>query len=82
MPIDSGGVTDGLEDASLFDERLFFAHQPAKAALRNKPAKPPSMPANAEAHYHGHRERLRNRSRDGGDAALADYDSSSCCSFV
>jgi DNA repair protein RadC len=73
MPIDDGG-TDGLEDTSLFDERLFFAHQPAKTALRDKPAKPPSAPANAEAHYHGHRERLRNRYRDGGDSALADYE--------
>ncbi|WFU10435.1 DNA repair protein RadC [Rhizobium sp. CB3090] len=74
MPVDSGGAADGLEGASLFDERLFFAHQPAKATLRDKPAKPPSIPANAEAHYHGHRERLRNRYRDGGDAALADYE--------
>ncbi|WP_414124013.1 RadC family protein [Rhizobium sp. BR 317] len=74
MTVDSGGAADDLEDASLFDERLFFAHQPAKAALRDKPAKPPSTPANAEAHYHGHRERLRNRYRDGGDAALADYE--------
>ncbi|AYG59004.1 RadC family protein [Rhizobium jaguaris] len=74
MPIDSGGATDGPEDAPLFDERLFFAHQSTKTAPRDKPAKLPSTPTNAEAHYHGHRERLRNRYRDGGDTALADYE--------
>ncbi|NTG48654.1 JAB domain-containing protein [Agrobacterium rhizogenes] len=74
MPFDGGGVTDGLEDASLFDERLFFAPQAAKSTQRNKPAKPPSTPVTPEAHYHGHRERLRNRYRDSGDTALADYE--------
>ncbi|WP_432761617.1 hypothetical protein [Rhizobium calliandrae] len=71
--IDSGGATDGLEDVSLFDKRQFFAHQPAKTTQRLKPAKPPSTAANAEALYHGHRERRRNRYSDGGDAALAEY---------
>lgn len=74
MPIDGGGATDGLEDAPLFDERLFFAPQAAKASRRDKPTKPQSAPANGEAHYHGHRERLRSRYRDSGDAALADYE--------
>lgn len=27
-----------------------------------------------EAHYHGHRDRLRERYREHGDAALADYE--------
>ncbi len=30
--------------------------------------------ASAKPHYHGHRERLRERFRTGGDAALADYE--------
>ena len=30
-------------------------------------------PAETE-HYHGHRERLRTRFREGGSEALADYD--------
>jgi DNA repair protein RadC len=30
--------------------------------------------ADSEPHYHGHRERLRQRFRDGGRAALADYE--------
>ena len=49
------------------DERSFFAEQASKpAALRPSPAK--------EEHYHGHRERLRQRFRDHGDTALADYE--------
>lgn len=70
MPLDSGGTTDALEEAPLFDERLFFPAQAAKSA----PAAAKSTRANVEADYHGHRERLRNRYRDGGDAALADYE--------
>lgn len=74
MPFDGGGAAEGLEDASLFDERLFFAPQVAKSARGDKPVKPPSAPATPEAHYHGHRERLRDRYRDSGDTALADYE--------
>ena len=70
MPLDGGGTTDALEEAPLFDERLFFPPQAAKSA----PAATKSAPANVEADYHGHRERLRDRYRDGGDAALADYE--------
>ena len=53
------------------DERLFFAEQPAKPAPVAKTA-PPSI--GGEQHYHGHRERLRNRFRENGDGALADYE--------
>ena len=70
MPLDGGGAADALEEAPVFDERLFFPTQAAKSA----PTAAKSAPANAEADYHGHRERLRNRYRDGGDAALADYE--------
>ena len=70
MPLDGGGTTDALEEAPLFDERLFFPPQAAKSA----PTASKSAPANVEADYHGHRERLRDRYRDGGDAALADYE--------
>jgi DNA repair protein RadC len=31
-------------------------------------------PAAAKPHYHGHRERLRQRFREAGDAALSDYE--------
>lgn len=70
MPLDSVGTTETLQDASLFDERLFFPTKATKSA----PAAAKSTPANTEADYHGHRDRLRNRYRDGGDAALADYE--------
>lgn len=56
----------------LMDERLFFAEQAAK------PVRKPAGLANAnpapESHHHGHRDRLRTRFREGGDAALADYE--------
>ena len=76
MPLDRGGKTEALEDAPLLDERLFFPQQAAKPAPQTSKSAPivKSVPANVEAHYHGHRERLRNRYRDGGDGALADYE--------
>jgi DNA repair protein RadC len=51
------------------DERGFFAELPVA----------PSTPAgrqkaSAKPHYHGHRERLRARFRDGGAQFLADYE--------
>ncbi|WP_432444359.1 RadC family protein [Rhizobium lusitanum] len=76
MPLDRGGKAETFEEAPLLDERLFFAPQaarPASQAGKSASAARPA-PTNAEAHYHGHRERLRNRYRDGGDAALADYE--------
>ncbi|WP_160004386.1 DNA repair protein RadC [Rhizobium sp. 18055] len=54
------------EDSGV-DERSFFAEQAGKSnPLHAHPAK--------EEHYHGHRERLRQRFRDHGDTALADYE--------
>ncbi|TIX90024.1 DNA repair protein RadC [Rhizobium sp. P44RR-XXIV] len=70
MPLDGGGTAEASEEAQLFDERMFFPAQSAKSP----PASAKSAPAKVEADYHGHRERLRNRYRDGGDTALADYE--------
>ncbi len=50
------------------DERSFFALNEAG------PVSVKSAEKDKQAHYHGHRERLRNRFREGGDAALADYE--------
>lgn len=51
------------------DERGFFAEQqPKRANLGVPPAQ------QDDAHYHGHRDRLRTRYRDHGDTALADYE--------
>ncbi|WP_104667298.1 RadC family protein [Ensifer adhaerens] len=50
------------------DERTFFPQLQLDNAPAAKKAPAP------EAHYHGHRDRLRARYRENGDAALADYE--------
>ncbi len=68
-PFSQAPSPDG--EPALFDERLFFAEPSAKTALR----KPIDLQkADPMAHVHGHRERLRTRYRENGDAALADYE--------
>jgi DNA repair protein RadC len=47
------------------DERGFFAEHPAALSATEKAA---------PAHFHGHRDRLRQRFRDGGAASLAEYE--------
>jgi len=62
---------DGSIDEAA-DERGFFSE-----TLARKPAAGgPKISGKdvAEAHYHGHRERLRTKFRDLGDTALADYE--------
>lgn len=63
-------------DAGPADERHFFAEQAGKAAAMKKRAVKASQPSATEpdAHYHGHRERLRARFKESGDTALADYE--------
>ncbi|MDW5313785.1 RadC family protein [Rhizobium sp. PL01] len=51
------------------DERGFFAEQQPKRSGLGLPAVQQD-----DAHYHGHRDRLRARYRDHGDTALADYE--------
>jgi DNA repair protein RadC len=55
------------------DERSFFAEQPARETNLAKAASTRAA-MQPEAHYLGHRERLRNRFREGGETALADYE--------
>ncbi|MBB3318639.1 DNA repair protein RadC [Rhizobium sp. BK181] len=55
------------------DERSFFAEQAAKPASLVKQSNLPAS-LGKEEHYHGHRERLRDRFRQHGDTALADYE--------
>lgn len=57
------------DDGAPIDERLLFPTLAAKTAAPRK-----SGSLTPEAHYHGHRERLRQRFRDNGDTALADYE--------
>ncbi|ULR46244.1 DNA repair protein RadC [Rhizobium sp. K102] len=55
------------------DERSFFGDRPQKPTAPNaRTALPASL--SAPEHYHGHRERLRDRFREQGDTALADYE--------
>lgn len=56
------------DEAPAADERRFFPQLPLDGARATKKAPAP------EAHYHGHRDRLRARYREHGDAALADYE--------
>jgi len=56
------------EDIAAVDERSFFAEQPSKP----RPISEGSP--QEEAHYIGHRDRLRTRFRENGEAALADYE--------
>ena len=64
------GIGAAAAIAGLDDERGFFGEQPAKGIPLKKSPATPEKPE----HYHGHRERLRNRYRDSGDTALADYE--------
>lgn len=50
------------------DERTFFPQLQLDSGPAAKKAPAP------EAHYHGHRDRLRARYREHGDAVLADYE--------
>lgn len=55
------------------DERSFFAEQPARESNLAKAASTRAT-LQPDAHYLGHRERLRSRFREGGETALADYE--------
>lgn len=57
------------DDSETADERQFFAQQKTR-----KLDTVATLGGTGEAHYHGHRDRLRARYREQGDAALADYD--------
>jgi DNA repair protein RadC len=66
-------VASGSEaQLPLSDERMFFAEQ-ATSAMKKSP-KLFGGQSEAENHYHGHRERLRTRFREGGETAFADYE--------
>ena len=72
-PENSPGEHD--EASAPEDERRFFAEsrqgKTGGRALQSDPRDAPTGPAE---HYHGHRDRLRQRFRDSGDRALADYE--------
>lgn len=51
------------------DEHIFFAEGPVGPTTKMERAKPARKP-----HYHGHRDRLRQRFADNGSEALLDYE--------
>ena len=57
------------------DERTYFAES-RQGKTRGQALGPgaDAAPAARDEHFHGHRDRLRQRFRDGGDRALADYE--------
>lgn len=61
------------------DERGFFsefpmAHQHRAPERTVAPSPKAKAPPKEKPHYHGHRDRLRARFRDGGTASLSDYE--------
>ncbi|MGJ8570937.1 MAG: RadC family protein [Hoeflea sp.] len=57
------------------DERSYFAESPqGKTSGRALQTAPDEAPVKPDEHFHGHRDRLRQRFRDSGDRALADYE--------
>lgn len=67
-PAEDAGSVDAGRDDLFADERGHFAEQAAKRSTLK------AEPAAAVEHYHGHRERLRDKYRDHGDTSLADYE--------
>ncbi|MGF6159835.1 DNA repair protein RadC [Ensifer sp. KUDG1] len=61
-------ISPGGDLAPSADERTFFPQLQLDGKPATKKAPEP------EAHYHGHRDRLRTRYREQGDSALADYE--------
>lgn len=57
------------------DERNYFAEsRQGKTRGRALEPNPSNASVSADEHFHGHRDRLRQRFRDSGDRALADYE--------
>lgn len=72
--LDGENSADGAEAGEGFvDERGFFAEQPGKRDNIKKAIEASGATA-PPAHYHGHRDRLREKYRDHGDTSLADYE--------
>ncbi|MEM5472695.1 DNA repair protein RadC [Hoeflea sp. AS60] len=73
--MDGDGSVDANETDAQQDERDYFAEsRQGKAKGRALDANPATTSVSADEHFHGHRDRLRQRFRDSGDRALADYE--------
>ncbi len=65
----SSDAADNLFEEA--DERSFFVRPKSQSGNKTKTRGKAEVP---QMHYHGHRDRLRQRFRDNGDTALADYE--------
>lgn len=73
--LDGDGTSDAKLDEDREDERQYFAEsRQQKTRARTLEADPPETAGKPGEHFHGHRDRLRQRFRDSGDRALADYE--------
>lgn len=69
------GHDEPFDASAPVDERDFFAERPDdRLTGRSGEKTAPRPPDKAASHFHGHRDRLRARFRDNGEAALADYE--------
>lgn len=69
------GFHDEENDPGMPDERGYFSeHAPAQRKAKATTVSDSDQPEAATEHFHGHRDRLRERFREGGDRALADYE--------
>lgn len=67
--------SDGNQDHAPEDERNYFAEsRQGKTKARALETDPRSTSPTTDEHFHGHRDRLRQRFRESGDRALADYE--------
>ena len=70
QPDDAGAGLTAADDPGDQSALNFFAESISRPITERKE----NGEVSAEAHYHGHRERLRSRFRENGDTALADYE--------
>jgi len=68
--------SDSDDEDEFPDERGFFGEQQVaeRKSLSKKSGAFAARRKGETSHYHGHRQRLRDRFREGGDKALADYE--------
>lgn len=74
--VDGSGLAIEHRNHPPEDERTYFAES-RQGKTRGRalgPAGPGAASTTPDAHFHGHRDRLRQRFRDSGDRALADYE--------
>ena len=72
--LDGQDADAAKDEAGRADERAYFIESSRVPSRRRSFSTDAKPQAATGEHYHGHRDRLRQRFREGGDAALADYE--------